>query len=100
MAHVNEHVANDNYHLDIVEKAAALGFSSGTDNVAECFELTVYSASVRHVVVVQRVWQRVRFLQTIAVDGKKVKQQNTIQNHQNGMPLPLHNPQIKGYKPS
>eukprot|EP00957_Ditylum_brightwellii_P092414 7036942-Ditylum_brightwellii.AAC.1 len=32
-------------------------------------------------------------------DGKHVKWQNGVQNHQNDKPLPVLDPQIKGYKP-
>eukprot|EP00957_Ditylum_brightwellii_P164277 12506927-Ditylum_brightwellii.AAC.1 len=32
--------------------------------------------------------------------GKHVRWQNGVQNHQNGKPLPLLDPQIKGYKPA
>eukprot|EP00957_Ditylum_brightwellii_P185713 14139321-Ditylum_brightwellii.AAC.1 len=32
-------------------------------------------------------------------DGKHVKWQNGVQNHQTGKPLPVLDPQIEGYKP-
>eukprot|EP00957_Ditylum_brightwellii_P175364 13349595-Ditylum_brightwellii.AAC.1 len=32
-------------------------------------------------------------------DGKHVKWHNSVQNHQNGKPLPVLNPQIEGYEP-
>eukprot|EP00957_Ditylum_brightwellii_P005464 418023-Ditylum_brightwellii.AAC.1 len=32
-------------------------------------------------------------------DGKHAKWQNGVQNHQNGKPLPVLDPQIEGYKP-
>eukprot|EP00957_Ditylum_brightwellii_P023450 1769989-Ditylum_brightwellii.AAC.1 len=33
-------------------------------------------------------------------DGKHVKWQNGVQNHQNGKTLPVLDPQIKGYDPA
>eukprot|EP00957_Ditylum_brightwellii_P039208 2965836-Ditylum_brightwellii.AAC.1 len=32
-------------------------------------------------------------------EGKHIKWHNSVQNHQNGKPLPVLDPQIKGYKP-
>eukprot|EP00957_Ditylum_brightwellii_P200091 15253264-Ditylum_brightwellii.AAC.1 len=32
-------------------------------------------------------------------DSKHVKWHNSIQNHQNGAPLPMLDPQIEGYEP-
>eukprot|EP00957_Ditylum_brightwellii_P089719 6833274-Ditylum_brightwellii.AAC.1 len=32
-------------------------------------------------------------------NGKHVKRHNSIQNHQNSEPLPMLDPQIKGYEP-
>eukprot|EP00957_Ditylum_brightwellii_P116006 8850071-Ditylum_brightwellii.AAC.1 len=31
--------------------------------------------------------------------GKHVKWHNSVQNHQNGAPLPVLDPQVEGYKP-
>eukprot|EP00957_Ditylum_brightwellii_P062281 4725919-Ditylum_brightwellii.AAC.1 len=58
MAHVNDHVANDNSHLGIMEKATTFSFSSRADNVVECFALCVYIVIVWHAVIVQRVCGR------------------------------------------
>eukprot|EP00957_Ditylum_brightwellii_P211289 15366003-Ditylum_brightwellii.AAC.2 len=38
-------------------------------------------------------------LQKMTKDGKHVKWQNGVQSHQNGKPLSVLDPQIKGYDP-